>query len=193
MTTYRHLLCALCVAVFAPLSVYAGEIEDAIQEGLSAYKSGDLTTAAAQLDYAATLIRQAKAGKITAVFPEPFPGWEADQAESNSAGGMMMGGGITANRSYSKGDARVDIQLVMDSPMLQSMMAMFSNPSMIAMTGGKLTKVQGHKAMFKKESEEDMQITLIVNNNALFTLDGSGVSEKELKAYAEKLNLNALN
>ena len=90
-------LCAFTV------TVQASEVEEAIQQGLSAYKSGDFSTAVSQLDYAATLIRQEKAGKITAVFPSALAGWEAEEAESNSAGGMMMGGGITANRLIAKG------------------------------------------------------------------------------------------
>lgn len=173
------------------LNLSADEISDAISEGLANYKKGDLSAAVSQLDYAATLIRQQKAGKITAVFPEPLAGWNADKAESNSAGGMMMGGGITATRSYYKGDQSVEIELVMDSPMLQSVLMMFNNPSMIAMSGAKLIKIQGNKAMLRDE-DGDVEIQLIINNNALFTIRGNSVSANEVKDYAEALKLEAI-
>ena len=177
--------------VFSSFTLMADEVSDAINEGMAHYKKGDLSAAASQLDYAATLIRQQKAGKVTAVFPEPLAGWRAEKAESNSAGGMMMGGGITASRNYQKGDASVEIELVMDSPMMQSILMMFNNPSMIAMSGAKLIKVQGNKAMLKDE-DGDIEIQLVINNNALFTIRGYSVSVEQVKAYAEALNLDKL-
>jgi len=182
---------ALIFTLVFSVNVFADEVSDAISEGLNHYKKGDLTNAAAQLDYAATLIRQQKAGKITAVFPDPMAGWTAEEAESNSAGGMMLGGGITANRSYYKGDNSVEIELVMDSPMLQSVLMMFNNPSMIAMSGAKLIKVQGNKGMLRDE-DSSVEIQLVINNNALFTIRGYGVSVSEVKAYAEALRLDKL-
>ena len=178
------------VMALCPFMAQADDITDAINEGLQGYKSGDLAKAAAQLDYASTLIRQKKSEKIIAVFPEPKAGWQADEPQSE-AGAAMMGGGITAERQYSKGDAYIDIKLVMDSPMMQSMMAMFSNPAMIAMGGGKVIKVQGNSAKLDVNGDQ-IEITLIVNNNAMITISGQGASLDDVKSYANGLLLNKL-
>ncbi|MDO3383696.1 hypothetical protein [Gilvimarinus algae] len=181
---------ALCASLLAAPAL-ADDITDAVDEAMAAYKDGKLSEAVSQLDYAAGLIRQQKAEAIKAVFPKPLSGWSGSEAESQSAGGMMMGGGITANRNYTKGDASVDIELVTDSPLLQSMMGMFNNPSLITMNGGKLIKVQGQKAILNEQSG-DPEIILIVNGSAMFTLRASGASTDDLKAYGEALNLDKL-
>ena len=173
-------------------SVSADEVTDAIDEAVASYKAGDFSNAAAQLDYAASLVREQKAGAVLAVFSDPLDGWTAEEAESNSAAGMFMGGGITASRRYSKGDARVEVSLVMDSPMLQSVTMMLSNPAMMSMTGGKLVRVQGNKGMMQAEDER-FTLNFVVNNNALFTLTGSdGATREDVLAYGEKLKLKAL-
>ncbi|MDO3384756.1 hypothetical protein QWI17_02765 [Gilvimarinus sp. SDUM040013] len=181
----------LACALTLPAASLADEVTDAVDEAISAYKDGQLTEAVSQLDYAAGLIRQQKAEGILAVFPDPLSGWSAEDAESQSAGGMMMGGGITANRTYNKGNMNISIELVTDSPLLQSMMGMFNNPSLITMNGGKLIKVQGHKAIYNGQ-QNDPEILLIVNGNAMFTLRTNGASGEDLKAYGEALNLDAL-
>ncbi|MGG7093851.1 hypothetical protein ACN0IJ_09425 [Shewanella indica] len=166
-------------------------VAEAIEAGLQHYRKGELSQASSQLDYASALIRQQRAGEVVGVFPEPLPGWQADEPASES-GGMMLGGGINASRHYYKEDsARLEIELVLDSPLLQSVMAMLTNPSMIAMSGGKLVKVQGHNAMLSTESGEP-ELTVIVNGNAMFTLSGEGVKVSELQAFANALQLDKL-
>lgn len=181
---------ALICALALPSLALADEITDAVAEAISAYQDGQYSEAASQLDYASGLIRQKKAEAILAVFPEPLSGWSAGEAESKASGSMMLGGGISANRTYRKGDISVDISLVMDSPMLQSMMGMFNNPSLITMNGGKLIKIQGHKAMLT--ATDNPQIILIVDGNAMFTLKATGASDEDLTDYGEALNLAAL-
>lgn len=192
--TPRALLSPALAAIalsLASSSLYADEVTDAVDEGLSAYKSGDLSTASSQLDYASGLIRQQKAESIKVVFPNALSGWEASEVESESSGGMM-GAGISANREYYKGDADVSIELVMDSPMLQSMMGMINNPSMITMNGGKLVKVQGQKAIYNGDKDYP-ELIMIIDNNAMFTLKANGgATLDDLKAYGEALDLEAL-
>lgn len=183
---------AAVVAFNFNMEAGADEITGAIDEAVSAYKDGQLAEAASQLDYAAALIRQQRAKALEAVFPKPMKGWTADEAESESAGGAMMGGGISASRGYTRGESEVRIELVTDSPMLQSMMGMLNNPALITMNGGKLIKIQGHKAILNNEEENQPEITLIVDGKAMFTLTGYGISVDELKAYGEALKLDVL-
>lgn len=187
-----NLLLVASLALAAPLQAAEDPaVAEAIEAGLQHYRKGELSQASSQLDYASALIRQQRAGEVVGVFPEPLPGWQADEPASES-GGMMLGGGINASRYYYKEDsARLEIELVLDSPLLQSVMAMLTNPSMIAMSGGKLVKVQGHNAMLSTESGEP-ELTVIVNGNAMFTLSGEGVKINELQAFANALQLDKL-
>ena len=187
-----NLLLVASLALAAPQQASEDPaVAEAIEAGLQHYRKGELSQASSQLDYASALIRQQRAGEVVGVFPEPLPGWQADEPASES-GGMMLGGGINASRHYYKEDsARLEIELVLDSPLLQSVMAMLTNPSMITMSGGKLVKVQGHNAMLSTESGEP-ELTVIVNGNAMFTLSGEGVKVSELQAFANALQLDKL-
>ena len=69
---------------------------------------------------------------------------------------MMMGGGITANRRYRKDSQSIEIELMVDSPMLQTMLAMFNNPAMITSMSGiatLTTKINGNNAMYEQNGE----------------------------------------
>lgn len=173
-------------------TAFADDVKDAIKQGLAHYQQGDFSQATAQLNYAVSLIQQMKSESIVDIFPNPLDGWRADEAESQAAGAMMMGGGISANRSYYKGEASVDIELMVDSPMLSSFATMFSNPAMITMSGKKLIKIHGIPAMYEKDGT-DHEIIFVVNNNALFTVRGSGTTRKVIESYAKAIKISQLN
>lgn len=181
----------LTLFFYTSFSTNADEIKSAIDQGKSHYQKGEFSQAVAQLNYAATLIQQRKSEQIVDVFPEPLSGWQAEEVASEAAAAMMMGGGISANRHYYKDKASVDIELMMDSPVLQSMAAMFSNPAMITMSGKKLTKINGIHAMYEDMGDE-IELIFIVNNNALFTLRGVNTTRKVIESYAKAINITQL-
>lgn len=176
-----------------PLALQAddAEIQQAIDEGQRAYQAGELSQAAAQFDYVATLIRQQQAGELGALFPEPLAGWQADKVDTQAGSAAFFGGGINASRRYSKNDASLDITITKDSPLLQTMAVLFTNPSMAAMGGYKVKRIQGHTAMVKEEGDS-RELQMLIANTTLIQLGGRGISEEELNAYADALNLEAL-
>ncbi len=180
------------VAMISSISQNAlsDDVEQAIKEATQHYKGGALSQAASQLDYASSLIRQKQGELILAVFPEALSGWEAEEA-SSEIGSAMLGVGITASQSYYKGDHRVFIELSYDSPIVQSMLPMISNPAMVVAQGGKLINVQGNKALYLKEYE-DIRITIVINNKSLITIEGPAKIEKDVLKYAEALNLDVI-
>lgn len=172
----------------------ADEVEDAIQEGLAAYKSEDYSGAASSLDYAAQLIRQKKGGELESVFPEPLEGWSADEASSEGTAAAMFGGGVTAERDYRRDDDSVSIRLVTDSPLLQGVMMMLSNPSFALADGGKLERINGQKGIVKYDADDRSgDINLVVDNRVLVTVEGNGVDRDELIAYASAVDFDKLS
>lgn len=176
--------------VFAPV-VWADEVETAITEALDAYKKKDLGAAAESLDYASQLVRQQKGGALQSVLPEPLPGWEAEEATSSAAGSAFMGGGVTAERGYNKGEKHVKVSVVTDSPMLQGVMMMITNPMFATQDGGKMQRIKGQKAIVKYQAKDKSGQIQMVVNNALVTVEGEA-DEAELVAYAEKVNTKGL-
>jgi hypothetical protein len=203
----RAAWCGMAVAAVllgAP-NVWADEVTDQIDEGLKAYKAKDYGGAAMALDTATSLIRQQAAEGMTRVLPAPLAGWEADEAESGAGGAAM--GGTTASRRYTRtfkvmstpepgqepeeyeNTEAVDITIMGNSPALQAMMMMFSNP-MFAGPNAKVMMIGGRKTMFNKG---DNSLMTIVNNQVMVTVDGDDtVKMDDLKAYYAGIDFKAL-
>jgi len=169
-------------------NVYADDVTDSINEGLQYYKDGKHTDAAASLNYASQLIQQKKGGSIKSLLPAPLKGWKAQDARSETAG-AAFGAGISVEREYNKGSSSVTIQIVADSPMLQGLMMMFSNPMFAQSDGGKLQKISGQKAIIKYDTAyKNGEIQVIVANRFLVTIRGDDVSEENIIDYAKALD-----
>lgn len=190
-----RLLVLTIFLALAPLgSVCADDVTDSINEALKQYENGEFADAVQSLDYASQLIRQKKGGQLEAFLPAPLAGWKAEEAQSSAAGAAMFGGGVTAERSYTKGDSRVQVNIITDSPMMQGMMVMFSNPMMATADGGKLEKINGEKAIVKYSKEnKDGNINLVVGNRFMITIDGSDITREDLLAYAKAIDFKKLS
>jgi hypothetical protein len=188
MRTAILVTAAVLAGLYASMAM-ADEVTDQIQEGLKAYEKGDLDTAAIALDTAGTLIRQMQANSLSNVLPDPLSGWSADDAETSSAGAAMLGGGLQAERTYRKEDEQVTISIVGNSPMLQAMSMMFSNP---AMMGGdtKLIIIDGRKVV---QNKQDHSLQAMVANNFLVSVEGvDGTADESVKAYFQAVDFGAL-
>lgn len=174
--------------VFGSASLRADDVTDSIDEAVKAYKDGDYATAAGSLDAAAQMIRQKRAESFSALLPAAPSGWTAEDATSGAAGAAMFGGGISAERRYTKGDASVTIKLLTDSPMMSAVMMMVNNPAILASSGnGKLERIKGQKALVKHDGDSG-EINIVVGGTMLVTLDGDGVTPAEMKSLAESID-----
>ena len=135
MKSLKILVLILSFALMLPLAAQADDTLDAIQQGLDYYKNGKFTKAIGELEFALTQLRQKKGEAVEQLMPEAPDGWTVNKDDSGtSAGGAgMFGGGINVSRSYrqTEGKGQVKIEVISDSPMLQGMAAMFSNPAFV--------------------------------------------------------------
>lgn len=185
----------LALVVWLPMQIQADEVLETIEQAVNLYKQGDFTGAAGNLDYAAQLVRQQKGGQLESFLPEALPGWTATDAQSSSMGAMFLGGGVSAERSYRKndGDGSVKIVIFTDSPMLQPMMMMFTNPMIAASSGAKLETLAGQRAIVNFSSGERRgDVNVVVANRILVTLEGQNVEKEELVAYLEAIDFQGL-
>jgi len=185
------------VTVFAvmclSLPALADDVTDSINEALDQYKKGEYAGAIGSLNYASQLIGQKKGEALETVLPKPLAGWNAEKTSSQAAGAAMFGGGITAERTYTKDDREVKVNIITDSPMLQGLMMMFNNPMFATSDGGKLEKINGQKAIVKyDESNRSGEIKIIIANRFLVGAEGNNVDLKDLKDYAAAIDFNKL-
>ena len=173
--------------------VFADEVTDYINEGLSYYKKGQYTDAAASLNQAAQLIQQKKGGSLESLLPAPLSGWNAEDATSDTTG-AAFGAGINAERIYHKNSGSITIQIVADSPMLQGIMMMLTNPMLAQADGGKLKRIANQKAVIKYDSANKIgDIQIVVANRFLVTINGDGVPSEDLMSYAKAIDYDKIS
>ena len=176
-----------------PGAVFADEITDSIEEAMEYYKESDYVEAANSLDYASQLIRQKRGENLKAFLPEPLAGWLAEDVKSQAAGSGYLGGMISAKRKYKKAKSSVTIEIITDSPALQTMVMMFSNPAYASADGGKLTKIKRQKAIIKYHpSNKNGEINIVVAKQYLVTIKGRKVEESDLVDYASAIDYKKL-
>ncbi len=187
----------LCLFACLPLQVLAaGDKDDVlttIEEAVKQYRAGEYAGAASNLDYASQLVRQKKSEHMKDLLPEPLAGWEARPASAQTLGTAVFGGGVTVSRDYFRGDSKVSIEIVSDSPVLQSVMMMLNNPMFAGASGGTLKMIKDQRAIIKYDgAAADGEINIVVANRFMVTVKGQHVKEADLLAYAEAIDFVAL-
>ena len=165
-----------------------------IQEAVKQYKLGQFAGAISNLDYATQLIRQKKSERMKALLPEPLKGWQAKSATAQALGTAVFGGGITVSRDYYTGKgASLSIEIVSDSPVLQSIMTMLNNPMFAGAAGGMLKTIKGQRAMMKyDENERKGEMNIVTANRFMVTVKGHGVEQETLVTFAEAVDFAVL-
>ena len=182
-----------CVALLFAFAAMADDVTDTINSALTQYNEGKYAEAAGNLDYAAQMIRQKRGGNLQKFLPNALEGWQAEDAKSDSVATAMFGGGLTAERRYTRNQDSVTVKIITDSPMLQSMIMLFQNPVLATADGGKILKIKEQKAIVKyRPSDKTGETTIVVANRFLIQIEGDGVTEEEMTAYAEAMDFAGL-
>jgi hypothetical protein len=162
------LLWCLCLAA-VPAAAAADEVAQQLERSLKLYEDGKVSQAIEEVSFALAQMRQKKAELLGELFPDAPEGWKAAKAKSQAGGAALMGGGVSASRSYTQKDGKgqAEVEVVTDSPLIQSVAMILSNP-MFLQSGqhGKLVRINGEKALLKDEGKR-AELQAIVNNKAL--------------------------
>ncbi len=175
------------------VALHADDVTETIEEAVKAYNDGDFVMAAQSLETATQLIKQKRAESLTEFLPKPPSGWEAADATSQAAAAGFFGGGVTAEREYSKGDSTVTIKILTDSPMMQGVMMMMGNPMFANADGGKLIRLKGQRAMVKYNApDKSGSVKVVVGGAILVEIEGSECAEEDLMVFANAIDYPGL-
>lgn len=186
----RVVALSVCLGLLFCGPVFADEVTDSVTQGLDHYKKGSYTEAMASLNFAVQKIGQIKADGLKVLVPKPLSGWTGEEVVSQAAGTAMFGGGLSAEGRYRKGDkGDVTVKIVTDSPLLQSIMMLISNPMFATSSGGKLEKINSQTAIVKYDAQGKRgDINIVVAGKVLVMVEGNEVSQDDLMAYAKAVD-----
>jgi hypothetical protein len=194
----RHLAPRIVPALavlFLALPLHAGEdtVLSTIKEATRQYQAGDYSGSASNLDYASQLIRQKKSEKMKDLLPEPLPGWDGKEASAQALGAAVLGGGVTVSRDYTRGASSISVEIVSDSPVLQSVLMMLNNPVFAGAGGGRLETVKGNRSVLKFDSgKKSGELYIVVASRFVVTVKGRQVAREDLLAYGEAMDYRVL-
>ncbi|WPD24792.1 MAG: hypothetical protein SD837_09545 [Candidatus Electrothrix scaldis] len=171
------------------------DILTTVNEAVKQYKLGDFSGAISNLDYATQLIRQKRSERMKALLPEPLSGWQAKPATAQALGTAVFGGGVTVSRDYfTEKGASLSIEMVSDSPVLQSIMTMLNNPMFAGAAGGMIKTIKRQRAIIKYDKDDRKgEVDIVVASRFMVTVKGQGVERDTLLKFAESVDFSALS
>ncbi|WP_028582288.1 hypothetical protein [Desulfogranum japonicum] len=178
-----------------PLLVRADDtVLKTIDEAVKQYKAGDYAEAASNLDYASQLVRQQKSENMKKLLPPPLSGWKAGETNAQAIGSAVLGGGVTVSRDYYKGNSKLSLEIVSDSPVLQSVLMMINNPMFAGAGGGKLETLNGQRSIIKYDSvKRSGDIYVVVASRFMVTVKGDGIDRTDLINLAKAVDYKQLS
>ena len=105
----------------------------------------------------------------------------------------MLGGGVTVSRDYTRGASTISVEIVSDSPVLQSVLMMLNNPVFAGAGGGRLETVKGNRSVLKFDSgKKSGELYIVVASRFVVTVKGRQVAREDLLAYGEAMDYRVL-
>jgi hypothetical protein len=160
----------------------------------AAYDQQKYGKAAADLKLLLGEIGRRRGESLKGFLPVAPAGWTAGEAEVTDAGAVVFAAGLSVRRSYSKGDAEVNVELTVDSPATAGFMAMFQMAGQ--MPGYAVVTVRGRRALLELDaSSKTGTLSLVLGGNtALLQIRGNGVSKADLvDVFGGATNLDGLD
>ena len=85
------------------------------------------------------------------------------------------------------------MEIVSDSPVLQSVLMMVNNPMFAGAGGGKLETLKGQRAIIKYDSgKKTGDLYVVVASRFVITIKGRPGRQEDLLAYGEAIDYRAL-
>ncbi|MGS2743458.1 hypothetical protein ACU6TU_07670 [Halomonas sp. LS-001] len=179
----------LATVLALPLSQHAlaDEVVEQIELGLELYHEQEFGAAITELEFAIEDMRKMMSDLVAQTFPDAPDGWTANEATSGSAGGgaaaMFGGGGTTLERIYDQdnGNGQMTASMMLDSPLIQSMGALFNNPAMIAAQPDmERIRLGREAAVVKWEPERSRaEVTLLLDGRIMMQVRGENIESQD--------------
>ena len=158
---------------------------EAIELAKKSVEGEQFGSAISSLQAAIRDLQKKQRAAVLAGLPKP-EGWEIQEVEVDEAAeelnaGALAAVGMNVQRPYRKGDAQtMTVEVTANSPMLQMLAVMFSNPALITADGGELVQYGAHKAILKKNGDTGQELQILMHDKHLIRVSADGVSADDL-------------
>lgn len=175
------------------LAARADETADGLARALELYNKADLAGALREIAFANSAIAQKLNEAYGSTLPEAPAGWTADEISVETS--AVMGLGQSVSRVYSDPNgASVRLSLAADSPLLQTMGMVFSNPMLAAQAGFQRVRINGEEALIQTDKAGGTtMVMLVIAGRLLLQAEGSdGATEDAVKSLMSAWKIDDL-
>ena len=183
----------VCAAAFG---IQAQDFDKNLATARSSYSAGDLENARFATEQLLRDLDIAIGKEILKMLPTEIATLKADTKNDNLTGGAGYAGGLFVQRSYGDANRAADIDIINNSPVMNSVQAILSMPllgGMVRDENQKQIKVQGYKALLNRTIDSETSKTnyelQVPMNNTLLTLKIENTTESEITQVANSLPL----
>jgi hypothetical protein len=188
-------LTILFVCAFA-FGLHAQDFDKNMASARSSYSAGDLENARFATEQLLRDLDIAIGKEILKMLPTEVATLKADTKNDNLTGGAGYAGGLFVQRSYGDANRSANIDIINNSPLMNSIQAILSMPllgGMVRDENQKQIKVQGYKALLNRTIDSETSKTnyelQVPMNNTLLTLKIENTTEAEITQVANAIPL----
>lgn len=187
--------------VFFALSAFmvsAQDFDKNLATARASYSSGNLENARFAMESMLHDLDMAIGKEILKMLPTQMGNLKANVTEDNLTGGTGAAG-LFVQRSYGSDPRQADLEIINNSPLINSIGAMVNSPMLSGMMSNetqKVIKVQGYKSLLTKnvdmesgKTNYELQIPL---TNSLITLKLDDTNEGEITGFANTFPLSKI-
>jgi hypothetical protein len=178
---YRVL--SICMLVMIAWPAFSQNVESALDEAQTAYRSGNLEAARFALQQAMNEVDLAIGREVLALFPDQLGPMPKADTEDQVASASMGFAGLYVQRAYrsSDGGASAELQVLADSPLLAGINAILSLPSFVSDANQKRIRVANYRALLQRNEDSTGTISWDIQvpfGSSLMTLQVSGMEDE---------------
>jgi hypothetical protein len=185
-----------CVTALIPFAAIGDEVLDQIDTARRAYEAGEAGVATEALNIAISQIQQQQTEAQLKLFPQPLPGWTADDASAQASGLMTALTGKVLSRTYQQPETGAEVVMTIsaNSPFLGFFSGLMQTPLFAQGADGLGAYVhEGYRGLLEPQDSGSAKLSLVIGNSLLLQVEGSGGAGADtLEAYLNAMELKAL-
>jgi hypothetical protein len=185
-----------CTTALIPLAAIGDEVLDQIDTARRAYEAGEAGVATEALNIAISQIQQQQTEAQLKLFPQPLPGWTADDASAQASGLMTALTGKVLSRTYQQPETGAEVVMTIsaNSPFLGFFSGLMQTPLFAQGADGLGAYVhEGYRGLLEPQDSGSAKLSLVIGNSLLLQVEGSGGAGADtLEAYLNAMELKAL-
>jgi hypothetical protein len=186
----------LVAAILVGFTVSAQDFDKNLTTAKASYGSGDLENARFAMEQMLRDLDIAIGKEILKLLPAQMGALKSDEKQDNLTGGSGYAGGLYVQRHYGASPKSAQIEIINNSPLINSIQAILTTPilgGMMRDENQKQIKVQGYKSLLTRSVNSETAKTnyelQIPMNNTLVTVRMDDTNETEITAAANAIQL----